>query len=585
MRPIRIKEIWNNTVVSLASLLVFFVATEWGLRGIYAIRASMIEQIALPYMLGDLYGPLPPWWDNLRILEPDEGLIWKGRPNVQRTYMDVFSPIQTEQERRALLRSFSPSLPASLRNNPIWQISLNSEGFRDQELVEHKPPLAFRIFCLGDSWTFGSNVGQDQTYPRQLQRLLRQDFPHATFQVLNLSVMGYSSFQGLELLRRRALKLNPDLLVIGFAMNDSSIAGFRDKDMPGYGKTMRWTKALGSFLEKNSETYKLLRYLAHTITERPKTMTDILQGMAASTADGSEVLGRRMMEPSEYAKYEPWTRVSLVDYEQNLRAMIELAQSRGIGVTLLYNELWESSPYRAALEKVAQATSVHLIDSSALLAEARRAIERRLDRELGLEPAVRPPMSGDGMASRRPIEKNRDTRGEMEGHDVEVVFRVYSGHRPVPQGFFIAGAHSKLGDAVPNVIRMYDDGTHGDQQAGDHVWSYAATFSPGTSVFYVYTNSGREGAWEGLDVPHVRGFKVDAADAGKTIYRPIETFGEIYLQADSWHTNAMGYELIAQAVLQNLKRDEKGKAYLERFKVERPDAAMSASKAVPGHRL
>ena len=47
----------------------------------------------------------------------------------------------------------------------------------------------------------------------------------------------------------------------------------------------------------------------------------------------------------------------------------------------------------------------------------------------------------------------------------------------------------------------------------------------------------------------------------------------------------MGYELIAQAVLQNLKRDEKGKAYLERFKVERRDAAMPASKTVPGHRL
>jgi len=132
---------------------------------------------------------------------------------------------------------------------------------------------------------------------------------------------------------------------------------------------------------------------------------------------------------------------------------------------------------------------------------------------------------------------------------------------------------------------MYDDGTHGDQLARDHVWSYAATFSPGTSGFYVYTNSGREGEWEGLDVPHVRGFKVDAADAGKTIYRPIETFGEIYLQADSWHTNALGYELIAQAVLQYVKRDEKVKAYLERFKVERRDAAMPASKTVPGHRL
>jgi hypothetical protein len=104
---------------------------------------------------------------------------------------------------------------------------------------------------------------------------------------------------------------------------------------------------------------------------------------------------------------------------------------------------------------------------------------------------------------------------------------------------------------------MYDDGTHGDQRAGDHVWSYAATFAPGTQLFYVYTNSGAEGQWEGLDVPQIRSFIVTAVDNATSIYRPIESFGQIYMQADSWHSNASGYTLIARAILDIVKQDER----------------------------
>ena len=136
----------KSIVVSLVALVVFLLMAELGLRGIYAIHASVIERIALPYMLGDLYGPVPPWWDNLRILKPDEGLIWKGNSNVQRTYIDVFSPVETEEERRVQLRAFLPSRPDSLKNNPAWQISLDSEGFRDQEFVDQKTSSQARPF-------------------------------------------------------------------------------------------------------------------------------------------------------------------------------------------------------------------------------------------------------------------------------------------------------------------------------------------------------------------------------------------------------------------------------------------------------
>ena len=554
----------KSIVVSLVALVVFLLMAELGLRGIYVIRASMIERLTLPYMYGDLYGPLPPWWDNLRMLEADETLIWKGRPNVRRTYIDVFSPVSTEEDRRVQLRAFFPSLPDSLRNNPAWQISLDSEGFRDQEFVDQKTSSAFRIVCLGDSWTFGANVGQDQAYPQQLQRLLRQGFPQANFQVLNMGVLGYSSFQGLELLRKQAITLNPDLVLIGFGMNDGTVAGYRDKDLPASLNAPSWSRSATNALE-HSELYKLLRYAALRVREQRKSLSDVLQSTADSARKHGDLHERAMMEEAVYEKVEGWTRVSLKDYEANIAAMIQLARSRGAGVALLFNELWQSSPYVTVLRKIARSEDVPLIDSSAIVAAAQRKIEEHVEAELNLKPLA--------LALRR------------SHHDVEVVFRARGGKQPVPKTIYISGTHPSLGDRVPNKIAMYDDGTHGDQLARDHVWSYAATFSPGTSGFYVYTNSGREGEWEGLDVPHVRGFKVDAADAGKTIYRPIETFGEIYLQADSWHTNALGYELIAQAVLQYVKRDEKVKAYLERFKVERRDAAMPASKTVPGHRL
>jgi hypothetical protein len=112
----------------------------------------------------------------------------------------------------------------------------------------------------------------------------------------------------------------------------------------------------------------------------------------------------------------------------------------------------------------------------------------------------------------------------------------------------IAGTDPQIGNVEPNVALMHDDGTGGDERAGDGVWSLAATFAPGTRLTYVYTNSGARGRWEGLDVPHLRGVVVPASADRAPVYLPIDTFGRVYMQADDWHTDATGYELIARAV-------------------------------------
>ena len=84
----------------------------------------------------------------------------------------------------------------------------------------------------------------------------------------------------------------------------------------------------------------------------------------------------------------------------------------------------------------------------------------------------------------------------------------------MPRGLSIVGNHPLLGNTVPNTVVLRDDETGGDERAGDRVWSYQATFRAGTRLKHVYTNSGRAGRWEGLDVPRVRELQVEASPEG-----------------------------------------------------------------------
>jgi len=531
----------SNILKVIALIIVIFAIVESLIRGAYLIRNSKINYITLPYVIGHDYEPIPPWTSDLRILEPDKLLIWRNRPGIRRRYVDVFSPVHSQDERMLLLRKFFPTLPDFVQYNPVWEISLNSLGFRDLEFQREKPPSVFRIICLGDSWTFGANVGQEQAYPQQLNRLIRHEFPEAEFEVHNLGVLGYSSFQGLELLNLTAFDLDPDLIVIAFAMNDASMAGYRDKDMPNYKESKTTAQRIIHLLDK-SETVQLLKYIALRLKHNPGTISRQLQAVHDSAGEPDEAV--------DYEKLEPWVRVSPGDYRENIVEMINLAKSRRISTILLYNQLsgdagevagigfhGSTSPYKLILEDISRSEDVQLVDSSDLLSVAKRNIENEIESLLKLSPST--------------------ARDNDASDEVEVVFRVFQGDYSVPESIYIAGTHLKLGNSEPNKVKMYNDGTHGDQREGDKVWSYAASFAPGTRLFYVYTNSGREGQWEGLDVPYIRNITVEAKNRASRLYMPVETFGEVYMQADSWHTNAYGYELIAKALLKKIKQDEK----------------------------
>ena len=98
---------------SCVTTFIFFAIAELLLRGAYDVRALFVHRVPLPYSVGDDYGPVPPWLDNMMILVPDAQLIWRNLPNVRRTYVDIFSPAKNAAARTALLRRFVPTIPPS----------------------------------------------------------------------------------------------------------------------------------------------------------------------------------------------------------------------------------------------------------------------------------------------------------------------------------------------------------------------------------------------------------------------------------------------------------------------------------------
>ena len=101
-------------------------------------------------------------------------------------------------------------------------IRLNRFGHHDDDFEAHKPAGEFRGLVLGDSIVMGHGVTRDEAFPNRiedrLETMLTRD---RSVQIVNTGVQGYSTFQLLNTLRR-SLVFDPDIVVVGFYLNDVS---------------------------------------------------------------------------------------------------------------------------------------------------------------------------------------------------------------------------------------------------------------------------------------------------------------------------------------------------------------------------
>jgi hypothetical protein len=120
----------------------------------------------------------------------------------------------------------------NLRDVRVFQdkfLNTNGQGLRGRkDFALGKHPQKVRILFLGDSFTFGDEVSDDETFAEKVQTML----PEA--ETINMGVHGYGHDQMLLIFLEMGLRYRPDIVILGFLPADMerNVLRFRDFAKP-----------------------------------------------------------------------------------------------------------------------------------------------------------------------------------------------------------------------------------------------------------------------------------------------------------------------------------------------------------------
>ena len=88
--------------------------------------------------------------------------------------------------------------------------------------------LPYKVVSYGDSIAAGGEASEPELrFPARFGKYLQEQFPKAKVEVVDASIPGYTSQQGLEWFEKYLGPVEkPDLVLLGFGMNDHNIPGF-----------------------------------------------------------------------------------------------------------------------------------------------------------------------------------------------------------------------------------------------------------------------------------------------------------------------------------------------------------------------
>jgi len=187
-------------VLAVSALLVFYVllslltlaAIKTG-RGATAAKIwIMLFAFVFFYAILDIVGGMIFLRPEPFVTSPDSYVHHKMLPN--KTYL-MYSPFDFELE-----------------------MTTNSMGFRGREIGEKQADV-YRIIMLGDSFTLGEGVTDEQTSSYVLESILNGSRGRR-YEVVNLAVPSYTPILEYLTLKARIETLKPDLVIMNFDMSD-----------------------------------------------------------------------------------------------------------------------------------------------------------------------------------------------------------------------------------------------------------------------------------------------------------------------------------------------------------------------------
>jgi len=215
-----------------------------------------------------------------------------------------------------------------------------ASGFRTA-FDEAKAPGVRRVVCLGDSNTFGLGVPAERTWPAHVARGLVAARPAEKWEVLNLGVPGYTSWQVRRLLECDVAAMSPDVVVI-------ETGGFND-----------WVPAVGA----------ADREQGRAVSASSLRVVELLASVFAPSASPDEH-PRNSLSDLATADYAGPRRVPLADFEDDLRAIAAWCAAHGARAVFIAHPLPELTvsrnpialQYGDAVRRVAAETGAALAD-------------------------------------------------------------------------------------------------------------------------------------------------------------------------------------------------------------------------------
>jgi lysophospholipase L1-like esterase len=242
---------------------------------------------------------------------------------------DVFTP------HPFLLWKFAPDVTdKDLKvGNYSCRIDTNSDGFRNEKVDYRRNERSFRILCIGDETTLGLGVKQSETWTKILQNIIRTRFHFFITEVINAGGVGYSSLQGVEMMKEYCEKYKPEIVVVSFLHNDYSLETKPDAERIPQSPTQRKT---AKFLYNS----KIFLYLRSCLFDK--------------------------LEPSGRvsAEYMVTPRVSPAQFRTNLEQIASIARINGAVVIFvnLQTRLSDKEPaiYRRIVKDIADKSGLYL---------------------------------------------------------------------------------------------------------------------------------------------------------------------------------------------------------------------------------
>ena len=228
----------------------------------------------------------------------------------------------------------------------------NKWRLRDRDFEDDKPSTCRRILILGDSFTFGLGVNDDNAiFPKLLEKMLNQkiDIPGVeNIEVLNGGIPGSLTDQWVDLLIKTEAHFQPDVVLVVFFLRDGTLV----KSIDNFFNPIR-----NNIVKRNRKSI-LYRYLYSY-----RLIKDYIDRMMVANIYSQKINRAYLGDEKETAEWEK--------AKSNIRKIKQYANKRsavtGLVVFPILVELNERYPFRAVCDIIMEFALKNNIPAQSLL--------------------------------------------------------------------------------------------------------------------------------------------------------------------------------------------------------------------------